>query len=110
VFADALEFMVTVKEYCQFPVTVEVVTMPPLVQFAGVFDAAELFWETRNPLLVAVKPPVTVYMTPWTACVVCELTATEAAKETTDAREIIRMGIRIFSGIDFRIDLVMLIS
>ncbi len=96
---DAPAFMVTVSEYCQFPATVAVVTVPPFVQEAGSVVAVAVLWVTTNPLFAAVKPPVTLYITPDTACEVEVLTVTDAAKETIESAAIINMGANNFMGI-----------
>ena len=57
-------FNVTVREYCQFPATVEVVTMLLFVHVAGKVEAVAALCVTTNPLFDAENPPVTVYMTP----------------------------------------------
>jgi hypothetical protein len=66
VLGEAPALIVTVTEYCQFPATVAVVTVPVFAQVAGNVVAVAALWVTTNPLLAALKPPVTLYTTPCT--------------------------------------------
>ena len=66
VLGEAFAFNVTTQEYCQFPAIVADVTVPPFAHVAGKTVAVAALCVTTNPLLAAVKPPTTVYWTPWT--------------------------------------------
>jgi hypothetical protein len=110
VLGVAPALIVMVAEYCQFPATVAVVTVPPFAHVAGKVVAVAALWVTTNPLLAALKPPATLYTTPCTDWEVVELIDTLAAKETTESTEIIRMGTSSLSGVKCLRDLILFMN